>query len=114
MAEKLGHEGLRAGRRTTGRRVAPPWLGGRGTEEIERLTGATERRTGLGGRRLSGDRRLTELLAGGWQLLAAAELLVAWLGERRWREVGGRERRERKGEGEGVAAAWGREQGSGG
>jgi hypothetical protein len=57
---------------------------------------------------------LTELLAGGWQLLAAAELLVAWLGERRWREVGGRERRERKGEGEGVAAAWGREQGSGG
>jgi hypothetical protein len=50
----------------------------------------------------------------GWQLLAAAELLVARLGERRWREVGGRERRERKGEGEGVAAAWEREQGSGG
>jgi hypothetical protein len=88
--------------------VAPPWLGGRGAEEIERLTGATERRAGLGGRWLSGDRRLTELLAGGWQLL------VARLGERRWREVGGRERRERKGEGEGVAAAWGREQGSGG
>jgi hypothetical protein len=53
-------------------------------------------------------------VAGGWQLLAAAELLVARLGERRWREVGGRERRERKGEGEGVAAAWEREQGSGG
>jgi hypothetical protein len=33
----------------------------------------------------------------GWQLLAAAELLVARLGERRWREVGGRERIERKG-----------------
>jgi hypothetical protein len=33
----------------------------------------------------------------GWQLLAAAELLVARLGDRRWREVGGRERIERKG-----------------
>jgi hypothetical protein len=48
MAEKLGREGLRAGRQTTGRRVAPPWLGGHGAEEIERLTGATERRAGLG------------------------------------------------------------------
>jgi hypothetical protein len=46
----------------------------------------------------------------GWQLLAADELLVARLGERMWREVGGRERRERKGEGEGAAVAWEREQ----
>jgi hypothetical protein len=53
----------------------PGWVGARGGRAVRRV-----RRCGAGA---------------GWQLLAAAELLVAWLGER-WREVGGRERKGRE------------------
>jgi hypothetical protein len=115
MAEKLGREGLRAGRRTMGRRVAPPWLGGRGAEEIERLTGATERREGLGGRRLSGDRRLTEILASGTRRAAALRRQEIerlgrgggerWAVEREERERGREKEWRRLGRGSRVVAA---------